>query len=464
MSEQPERGSEGAIRAIAEEGGRLGIEIVDVAGLVDEVSARVTSQSQEFHALRVEAREVLAHGKAIGEAAAAAHAAARTMEQEAAAARTRVAAALADIRSLVELVQGTAARLEELRGSLENVASTAGSIEGIAVHTNILAINASVEAVHAGARGAGFALIAEEVRNLSHQTREASRKVDASLKGLAAIAGQLAEASQVGKEKAVAVGAGAESISALADLVGRATREIEGRTDRIGREAGDVEKRVTGFIGAVQELDGGVAASSASLAVVNERLNGLMLLAERILGLSIETGVDTVDRTYVDLAVALAGRAGEAFEAAIAAGQVRLADLFDERYVEIPRSDPRQYTTRFTALADRLLPPVQEPPLERDPHIVFVVAVDRNGYLPTHNRKFSLPQRSDLAWNQAHSRNRRIFDDRVGLAAARNEDAHLVQCYRRDMGSGQFALMKDASAPIVVSGRHWGALRVGYRT
>jgi methyl-accepting chemotaxis protein len=38
-----------------------------------------------------------------------------------------------------------------------------------------------------------------------------------------------------------------------------------------------------------------------------------------------------------------------------------------------------------------------------------------------------------------------------------------VQTYRRDMGGGQFVLMKDASAPINVNGRHWGGFRMGYR-
>jgi hypothetical protein len=70
--------------------------------------------------------------------------------------------------------------------------------------------------------------------------------------------------------------------------------------------------------------------------------------------------------------------------------------------------------TRFVALTDRLLPPIQEPVLELDPRIVFCAAVDRNGYLPTHNRKFSHPQSRDPVWNAANCRNRRIFDDRVG--------------------------------------------------
>ncbi len=119
--------------------------------------------------------------------------------------------------------------------------------------------------------------------------------------------------------------------------------------------------------------------------------------------------------------------------------------------------------TRFVAFTDRILPALQEPVLEIDPRVVFCAAVDRNGYLPTHNLKFSRPQGTDVAWNIANSRNRRKFDDRTGLAAGRNRKPFLVQTYRRAMGGGQFQLMKDVSAPIMVRGRHWGGLRLAYK-
>lgn len=99
-----------------------------------------------------------------------------------------------------------------------------------------------------------------------------------------------------------------------------------------------------------------------------------------------------------------------------------------------------------------------------DERVAFCAAVDENGYLPTHNRKFSHPQRpGDPTWNTANCRNRRIFNDRVGLAAGRNTEPFLLQTYRRDMGGGQFVLMKDISAPIIVNGRHWGGLRLAIR-
>jgi methyl-accepting chemotaxis protein len=109
------------------------------------------------------------------------------------------------------------------------------------------------------------------------------------------------------------------------------------------------------------------------------------------------------------------------------------------------------------------MPAVQEPVLGLDPRVVFCAAIDRNGFLPTHNRKFSQAQGSDPVWNAANCRNRRLFNDRVGLAAGRNTKPFLLQTYRRDMGGGQFAPMKDVSAPIFVQGRHWGGVRIGYK-
>jgi methyl-accepting chemotaxis protein len=118
---------------------------------------------------------------------------------------------------------------------------------------------------------------------------------------------------------------------------------------------------------------------------------------------------------------------------------------------------------KFTELTDRLLTPVQEAILEQDSCVVYCAAVDDKGYLPTHNLKFSKPQSSDPVWNVAHCRNRRIFNDRAGLRAARNEKPVLMQTYRRDMGGGAFVVMKEVDVPIAVRGRRWGTLRLAYR-
>jgi methyl-accepting chemotaxis protein len=152
------------------------------------------------------------------------------------------------------------------------------------------------------------------------------------------------------------------------------------------------------------------------------------------------------------------------FENAIASGAISLADMFDTDYVEIPNTNPVQHRTRILDWADRLLPPFQEAFLARDPRMVFCAMIDRNGYLPVHNKIYSHPQRAgDVAWNTAHSRNRRIFNDQAGLAAGRNQSSYLIQSYARDMGNGKTVMMREIDVPVRVNGRHWGGFRTAYK-
>ncbi|WP_187435756.1 methyl-accepting chemotaxis protein [Bradyrhizobium hipponense] len=152
------------------------------------------------------------------------------------------------------------------------------------------------------------------------------------------------------------------------------------------------------------------------------------------------------------------------FEHAIARGEVKIDDLFDTDYVEIAGTNPQQYRTKYLDWADRALPPFQEAFLAKEPRMAFCAMVDRNGFLPVHNKIYSHPQRpGDAAWNTANSRNRRIFNDPAGLAAAHNLRSYLVQSYARDMGNGNTVMMREIDVPIRVQGRHWGGFRTAYK-
>lgn len=166
----------------------------------------------------------------------------------------------------------------------------------------------------------------------------------------------------------------------------------------------------------------------------------------------------------IDRAKQAAARISQAFEDGIARGEIGLEALFDTAYRPIAGTDPVQVETPALAFLDRVLQPIQEQLLATDQKMAFCAAVDRNGWLPVHNLVFSKPQRpGDPVWNTANCRNRRIFDDRAGLAAARNTRPFLVQAYQRDMGGGVTVLMKEVDAPITVAGRHWGGFRTAYK-
>jgi len=139
--------------------------------------------------------------------------------------------------------------------------------------------------------------------------------------------------------------------------------------------------------------------------------------------------------------------------------KLTLAQLFDTFYIPIPDTDPQKYHTQYDRYTDETIRIILDKYLEQDERIKFVVAVDKNGYLPTHNSQYSKPLTGDGAYDTQHNRTKRMFNDRTGLAAARNEKPFLLQSYSRDTGE----VMMDLSVPIYIEGQHWGAIRIGYQ-
>jgi len=173
--------------------------------------------------------------------------------------------------------------------------------------------------------------------------------------------------------------------------------------------------------------------------------------------------VNAQNAGFIARAQAAAAEIQHALEAALADGRLTAAALFDTSYQPVAGTHPQQYLTAAVPVLETVLPPIQERLLSADPRLTFCAAMDRNAYLPVHNRKYAKPQRpGDVAWNTANSRNRRIFDERAGLMAARNTEPFLVQSYARDMGDGRLVMLLEIDAPIRIAGRHWGGFRMAY--
>jgi methyl-accepting chemotaxis protein len=219
----------------------------------------------------------------------------------------------------------------------------------------------------------------------------------------------------------------------------------------------------TGLDQQMSSIVGEIGQSGRALGAAMKRSENFLGVSERLIELVAECGVQTDDTPYISAAREAAAQIAQLLEDALRTGTISEAHLFDEAYLPMPNTNPAQHTTRFIALADRLFPQVQERMLTISDKVVFCIAADRNGYIATHNRKYNQPQRGDLAWDSANSRYRRIFNDRTGLASARNERPFLLQTYRRDMGGGKFVVMKEAAAPITVNGRHWGGVRLAFK-
>jgi methyl-accepting chemotaxis protein len=466
MPDQPPQGDAGAeiAQRIAEKAGSLGVQLADAAGSIDEVAKVVAAQARQFDELRGTAEAMVAANERIsGQVEGAAEVAARAAA-EMSASRGSIEGSLGELRNLADSANTIESKLGGLRRALDEIAKVAQTIEAIAKQTNLLALNATIEAARAGDAGRGFGVVAGEVKALARQTSEATKQIGDTLAGLARQVGELSAAGAQATEQAAKVGSGTAAIGGAVQNSAQSIDTIAQQAAAIVAEARQVRDQSATVTASVEGLTADVKRSTADLGQAKDRINQLLEVAEDLIEATANAGVETTDSPMIRVVVDSAAKIGALFEQAIARGEISLADLFDERYEPVKGSDPQQVTTRFTALTDRLLPPILEAALDVDPRIVFCAAIDRNGYLPTHNRKFSQPQRAnDPVWNTANCRNRRIFNDRVGLKAGRSEKPFVVQTYRRDMGGGNFALMKDASAPIFVQGRHWGGVRCGYK-
>jgi methyl-accepting chemotaxis protein len=460
----------GAMNQIGSRIGELSVNIADTSGVVGDVSKALSRHAEDFHVLTGDIELIANSNRTVAEASRGAIDAAQSTRSGLAQTTESMSGimvnAVADLKSMATSAGEVTRVLDEVSQQIREIHSFSEAIRGIATQTQLLAVNAGIMAAHAGEAGRGFAVVADAVKQLADKTGTVSRDMVARLEAMRGVVTDLQARNT--ENEAVANAAYQRSTEIDAELekftgFGRTVEGMIGDIERITTPVENTTQICTRVLSKVSELDHEVVGSSTQLTSASQRIDKLVGFSEDVIGLVAASGIETEDTPLIRRCIEAAQEAGLLFEQAIDSGMCRLDDLFDETYVPVPHTDPQQVTTRFTRLTDTLMPPIQEGMLTFDPRVTFCAAVDRNGYLPTHNKVYSHPQSDDPVWNAANCRHRRIFNDRTGLAAGRNTRPFLLQTYRRDMGGGNFALMKDLSAPIEVKGRHWGGLRIGFK-
>ena len=462
MTDQPGDADE-LIAAIAIEIGKLAVEIADVAGDVQRVSQLADGQADLFEELRESTGTIVASNQHIADKAALTLKKAATAREEVGTSSAEVARALSTIGGLVDSVRAIGTQLASFEAAMKRISKVADNISGIARQTNLLALNATIEAARAGAAGRGFAVVAGDVKLLSEQTREATAEIGGTVAELSGELRRLLTHSSEGVSRAELVVQSATVIGQAMQLVGDAVTDVNDNVSQIAGETRDIADRCDRFAGTVTGLVDSVEESSAALQSASNRADRILGLGEHIMVMTASSGLVTIDSKFIEKAVEVAGQIEARFAAAITAREITVADLFDKNLVPLRGTDPQQFMTRYIPFLDRALPALCDPVLEMDERVIFSASSDHNLLIPTHNPQFSKPHGADPLWNAAHGRNRRIYKDKTAMAVSKSTNPFLLQTYRRDMGGGIFALMKDASAPIRVEGRLWGGLRVCYR-
>ncbi|MGA3156093.1 MAG: methyl-accepting chemotaxis protein [Steroidobacteraceae bacterium] len=428
----------------------LGHEMADIAGTIDDTMKLAKSQSDLFARVSVDVAGMFKGNESIRDEA-------RTTGDTARLTRERVEQALDAAVNSIE------SGLTAVGGSLHSALGATNDIARIAMRTRMVALNATVQAAHAGSKGSAFGVVAQSVRDLAEQIQVSSRTIAATLAELSTTVNQLAS-------REAAVGASAKVIGLRS--------AVDTALERFRVEFNDVEQRIHGVASRAEQnleqcakVDGQVQSMAAEVTRFEQAIGGAAKKSEGLLGMSANliemtalSGAETDDSPFIRTATKVAATLQRLLTEAVGRREISMKDLFDERYEPIRGSNPAQFMTRFVELTDRLFTPIQESVLKWSECVTFCAAVDRNGFLPTHNLKYSKPQGVDPVWNTANCRNRRLFQDRAGSAAGRNTRPFLVQTYRRDMGGGVFAIMKEVDSPITIEREHWGNVRLAYRS
>jgi methyl-accepting chemotaxis protein len=454
MSELPKDGSQQdphlVIAETAVAAGVLGCEMADIAGTIDDVRQLAHSQTSRFSNIGNEVSAIVSANERIRAGA----------QQTAAAARTTRDQVEASLNAAIGEIE---AGLAAIGGSLGEAVDATQQITQIALQTRMVALNASIQAAHAGTEGHSFAVVASAVRDLAQQIQDSSKTIAAKLAELSSTVRRLASDSTADG------GAGARS-TGLRASVNEALDTFHVQFDEVARHIDELATAADQSAADGARIDASMRSMAAEVATVEKSIEsaaskseGVLTLSERLIEITAVSGARTDDTPFIDCALSVAAELSRLLEEAVARREIDINALFDEQYMPIANSNPQQHLTRFVPFTDRLFTPVQESVLEWSDRVIFCAAVDRNGFLPTHNLKYSKPQGTDVVWNTANCRNRRLFKDRTGRAAGRNANPFLVQSYRRDMGGGNFAILKEVNTPISVAGRQWGNLRLAYR-
>lgn len=442
----------------------LGIDIVDIAGAIQDTAAVSVRHVDHLGEITRDAEAIAASNRMLAASMAEADRSAEDARQRLTQSSASLAASITDIDQMLETSSGIGREIGSFAASIADVDKVATEISSIARQTNLLALNAAIEAARAGDAGKGFAVVAQEVRALSLQTSQATAAI---LDTLNVLRSGISQLNKAGAEVSGCATTVKDQSVAMRQSFGEMEQgilRILDSTSGMARTTDTINQQASGFVSAIGAIATEVTTSNDVLQRAAKNADRVVGLSERMIQMTGSTGVRTEITPWIELVQRTAEDISARFSGAVRQGQMATGQLFDRHYAPIPGTDPQQYTTGFTAFTDRVLPEIIEAVLTLSPDIVFCAAVDENGYLPTHNAKFSQAQRrGDPVWNNANCRNRRMFNDRVGLSAGRSKQPFLVQTYRRDMGGGVFVLMRDISAPISVDGRHWGGLRMALK-
>lgn len=461
-------------------------EMLRHAGALNDDIQRISEASRETHAASREMRQVTAEGTRLG------------------------SSSVEATRQLQDQMGVTRERIDRLLASVHAVMQVSKVIDDIAQQTQLLSVNASIEAARAGDQGRGFGVVAREVGQLAENTAKRTREIKTLLDRITA---DLGPTRQAVEKSGALVEDAASHAKALGEAMGRMDTLADGIATHMQAIAEAVEQQREGLQQMFGQLRGATGSAQAIGKDAEEMTSATFALSELTESTFVHfAGVDTGSVFHRALALGRELSAGTSriFEEAIDSGRCSLENVLATDYREIRGADirslahlfdvsrvpaqgftPPKYHTRYDAAVDVALQEEMDRIKARERELIFALVIDLNAYGPIHNREYCKDWTADPAKDLVGNRIKRFFTDqrvlvrgaRVGLDRCEklpdraersafqqagcelrerpaDRDAFLVQTYARDTG----AIVTALTLPIFVKGQRWGAALLGWNT
>ncbi|VAX14309.1 Methyl-accepting chemotaxis sensor/transducer protein [hydrothermal vent metagenome] len=243
-----------------------------------ETNVRVSRQNSETEQVAAAINQMTATVQEVAQHAADAADASRLAYEEAHKGKDVVSANLAGICKLKDEVNNAATMLNQLSSDSANIGEVLNVIRDIAEQTNLLALNAAIEAARAGEQGRGFAVVADEVRTLAQRSRQSTQKIEEIVERLQNSANKAVDAMQVGQTQTEESVQNAEQVDQSLDEIIRAVDAITEKNIQIAsasEEQSSVAEEINRSVANISQIAAESARDVEQTMATSETLSNM---------------------------------------------------------------------------------------------------------------------------------------------------------------------------------------------